>query len=157
VSVSGDGLAAAIALITRSLAIVTLALVLLATSPLDATLKAAHALWFPGLLIQLVLLTYRYIDVVTAELIQMRIAVWTRGYRNRANRHSYRTIGNVTGTLLVRGFERAERVGQAMRCRGFDGRFRSLAEFGTTGSDLVFFIAVVGIFAGLLLYAWSLV
>jgi cobalt/nickel transport system permease protein len=40
--------------------------------------------------------------------------------------------------------ERAERVGQAMRCRGFDGVYRSLAEFRTTSADLVFFLVLVG-------------
>jgi cobalt/nickel transport system permease protein len=151
--VSAEGVAAAAALCARALAVVTLMLVLVTTAPPDATLKAAHALRVPGLLVQLLLLTYRYIDVVTAELVQMRVAVRTRGYRNRPTWHSYRTIGNVTGTLLVRGVERADRVGQAMRCRGFDGRFRSLTDFRTTWRDVVFFVAVTGLFGGLL--AWD--
>ena len=39
------------------------------------------------------------------------------------------TLGQVSGTLLVKAYERAESVGQAMRCRGFDGQFRALAQF----------------------------
>ena len=68
------------------------------------------------------------------------MALRVRGYRNRANLHSYRTIGAVTGALLVRGWERGERVGHAMRCRGFDGRFRSLSEFRTTAADVLMFL-----------------
>jgi cobalt/nickel transport system permease protein len=136
--VSAHGLEAAVTLCARALAIVTLTLVLLATAPFDATLKAAHAL--------------RTIDVVTAELVQMRIALRTRGYRNRATRHSYRTIGHVTGTLLVRGAERAERVGQAMRCRGFDGQFRSLTQFHTTATDVLAFLGLVVAFVGLVVW-----
>src|SRR5262245_39865616 len=147
--VSAQGLDAAVTLLARSLAIVSLTLVLLATAPLDATLKAARALYVPGVLVQLLLLTYRYIDVTTAEMAQMRIALRTRGYRNRATRHCYRTIGHVAGTLLVRGAERAERVAQAMRCRGFDGQFRSLTEFRTTATDVLAFIGVVAVFGGL--------
>jgi len=98
------------------------------------------------------MLTYRYIFVLATELARLRIALRVRGYRNRASRHSYRTVGHVGGTLLVRGYERAERVGQAMRCRGFDGRFRSLAEFRTTTADLSFFLVLVGAVAGLLLW-----
>ncbi len=72
-----------------------------------------------------------------------------RGYRNRASRHSYRTVGHVTGILLVRGVERAERVSQAMRCRGFDGRFRSLTVFHTSLADLGLFALLSGGFGAL--------
>src|SRR5262249_12453141 len=113
--------------IAKALALATLAAVLLVSAPLDATLKAAHALCVPGLLIQLALLSYRYLFVLGDELARLRVALRVRGFRNRANAHSYRTVGHAAGTLLVRGYERAERVSQAMRCRGFDGRFRSLA------------------------------
>jgi len=128
--------------------------VLLATAPLDATLKAAHTLRVPGLLVQLGLLTYRYVFVLGSELNRLRIALRVRGYRNRATRHSYRTIGHVAGTLLVRSVEQAERVGQAMRCRGFDGRFRSLTQFRTRAADVAAFLLIVGCSAGLL--AWDL-
>ena len=84
----------------------------------------------------------------------MRIALRVRGYRNRAIAHSYRTIGHVAGTLLVRGHERAERVGQAMRCRGFDGRFRSLTAFHTTLRDVVCCLIVVSGAVGVAALDW---
>jgi cobalt/nickel transport system permease protein len=129
-------------LTAKGLTLVTLMLVLLATAPLDATLKAAHALRVPGLLVQLGLLSTRYVYLLADELGRLRIALRVRGYRNRATRHCYRTVGHVTGTLLVRGYERAERVGQAMRCRGFDGQFRALTEFRTGPADVLAFLAV---------------
>jgi cobalt/nickel transport system permease protein len=138
------GLTLALLLAMKGLTIVTLMLVLLATAPLDATLKAAHALHIPGLLVQLAMLTYRYVFVLGAELHRLRIALRVRGYRNRASRHSYRTVGHVAGTLLVRSVEQAERVGQAMRCRGFDGRFRSLTTFRTSVPDVVGFFLIAG-------------
>jgi cobalt/nickel transport system permease protein len=152
VQVSLYGLVAGLLLLAKGLAIVALMLVLLATAPLDVTLKAAHALRVPGLLVQLVLLTYRYIFVVGQELARLRVALRTRGYRNRVSRHSYRTIGNVTGSLLVRSYERAERVGQAMRCRGFDGRFRALVDFRTSPADVLAFGLIVGAGIGLVLW-----
>lgn len=149
VSFSLRGLAVGLTILCKGLAVFTLMLVLLATAPLDATLKAAHALYVPGILVQLVLLTYRYVFVVGRELARLRVALRTRGYRARVSRHGYRTVGSVTGTLLVRSHERAERVGQAMRCRGFDGRFRSLVEFATTSADILAFVLIVGVAAGL--------
>ena len=87
----------------KAIALATLTAVLLVSAPLDATLKAAHALRAPGLLIQLALLTYRYLFVLGDELNRLRVALRVRGFRNRANGHSYRTVGSAAGTLLVRG------------------------------------------------------
>jgi cobalt/nickel transport system permease protein len=149
--VSGPGLTVALLLVLRTLAVVTLLLVLVATAPLEATLKAAHRLRVPGLFVQLALLSYRYLFVLGDELARLRVALRTRGYRNRASRHCYRTIGHVAGTLLVRGHERAERVSQAMRCRGFDGRFRTLNTFRTRWTDVLTFLVLVGAAVGLTL------
>src|SRR5439155_5655015 len=143
VTLSQDGLVLAAVIVLKSLAAVTCILVIWATAPLDVNLKAAHALHLPGIVIHIVLLTYRYLFLLAEELGRLRIALRVRGYRNRANLHSYRTIGHVTGTLLVRSYERAERVGQAMRCRGFDGRFRSLAAFHTRGRDVAAFLIII--------------
>jgi cobalt/nickel transport system permease protein len=146
---SWHGATVGLLLATKGLTLVTLALVVLATAPLDATLKAAHALRVPGLLVQLVLLSYRYAHLLADELARLRVALRVRGYRNRATRHCYRTVGHVTGTLLVRGYERAERVGHAMRCRGFDGRFRSLTTFRTRPADVFAFLAIVVVAGGI--------
>ncbi len=148
------GLGMALLLFAKGLALLTLMLTLLATAPLDVTLKAAHALHLPGLFVQLATLTYRDVFVVSGEWSRLRVALRTRGYRNRVSRHSFHTLGNVAGTLFVRSYERAERVGQAMRCRGFDGRFRSLARFRTGLADVVAFVLIVLPAAGLL--AWDL-
>jgi cobalt/nickel transport system permease protein len=149
---SADGLIVACELTCRTLAIVTLMLVLLASAPLHVTLRAARCLYVPGLLVQLMLLSYRYVFLLLDELNRLRIAVRVRGFRGLANRHSYRTISRVAGTLLVRGAERAERVSQAMRCRGFDGNFRTLDEFQTTWRDVALFTVIVGAFAGLVVW-----
>jgi cobalt/nickel transport system permease protein len=156
VAVSLRGASAALVLALKTTCIVLLVLVLLATAPLSDTLKAAQSLRLPGLFIQLAMLTYRYIFVLAGELNRLRTAVRVRGYRNRANLHSYRTVGNLAGTLLVRGYEQAERVGQAMRCRGFDGRFRSLHAFRTRAVDVAAFLAMAGAVVLLLLFDWQI-
>ena len=102
----------------------------------------------PGLLVQLALLSYRYLFVLAEELSRLRVALRVRAFRSRVSAHSYRTIGHVAGTLLVRGHERAERVGHAMRCRGFDGVFRSLTEFRTTAADVLLWVSVVAAAGG---------
>jgi len=154
VAISATGLAHAITLLAKAACVVTLMLVLLATAPVHETFKAAQSLYIPGWLVHLALLSYRYVFLLGDEFGRLRTALRVRGYRNRASLHSYRTIGQVAGTLLVRGHERSERVAQAMRCRGFDGHFRSLHDFQTRGADVLFFAAAI-ITAGCLL-AWDL-
>jgi cobalt/nickel transport system permease protein len=152
---SRHGVEVALLLAAKAIALVTLLLAAQATAPLEVTLKAAHALRIPGLLVQLSLLTYRYVFVLADELRRLRIALRVRGYRNRARRHSYRTAGHIAGTLLVRGSERAERVGQAMRCRGFDGQFRSLTAFATHPADVVAFFLITASAAALAVWDWK--
>jgi cobalt/nickel transport system permease protein len=151
-SVAGARLACLIAL--KTLTLVMLLLVLLTTSPLTETLKAAQALRVPGVLVQVSALTYRYVFVLNAELARLRLALRVRGYRNRLALHSYRTAGHVAGTLLVRGYERGERVGQAMRCRGFAGRFRSLSDWHTRIVDVAAFLLLGSV--ALALLVWDL-
>lgn len=144
-----DSLFHLIGVLSRALAMVSLVLVHLATTPLPDTFKAAHSLRVPGLLVQVLMLTYRYLFLLGEEFRRLRTALRVRGFRNRAAMHSYRTIGQVAGTLLVRSLDRAERVAHAMRARGFEGQFRSLNDFQTTWRDVVFFIVVVGLAGGM--------
>ena len=141
--VSETGLVRAVTLVMKAASVVSLMLVLLATAPLHDTFKAAQCLRMPGWLVQLALMSYRYVLLLAEEFVRLRTALRVRGYRNRAGLHSYRTIGQVAGTLLVRGHERSERVAQAMRCRGFAGQFRSLHDFRTRGADVLFFAAAI--------------
>jgi cobalt/nickel transport system permease protein len=154
VRLSVEGLRLALLLLTKALALVLLVLVLLATAPLQDTLKAAQALHVPSPLVHIAALTYRYVFVLSAELARLRVALRARGYRNRMTLHSYRTAGHVAGTLLVRGYEQGERVGQAMRCRGFDGRFRTLHAFQTRTGDVACFLLVTA--SATALVAWDL-
>jgi cobalt/nickel transport system permease protein len=149
---SERGLFAGLAVFCRCLAIGSLALVLVGTAPLHHTFAAAHRLKVPGLLVFVALLAHRYAFLLADELRRLRVALWARGFRPQATRHGYRALGHVAGAVLVRGADRADRVADAMRCRGFEGRFHSLAEFRTNGRDVVFCLLAVLIAAGLLVW-----
>ena len=53
-----------------------------------------------------------------------------------------RTIGNMTGTLFIRSYERAERVYVAMLARGFDGRILTLEHPKFKPADVYFSIGL---------------
>ena len=77
-----------------------------------------------------------------------------RGFRNRPTKHAYRTVGHLSGTLLLRGYERAERVGHAMTCRGYHGRFHALTHFQTRVGDVAFFVLLAGLSISLTALDW---
>jgi cobalt/nickel transport system permease protein len=144
------GLILALSLILKGVAILSLMLVLFSTAPFHRTTQAARSLGCPRVVILLANLTYRYLFLIVQEFHRLRTALRVRGYRNRANRHSLRTVGNVIGTLIVRSHDRAERVSQAMRCRGFDGQPRSREPFTFRSSDLLLSAILLAIGVGLL-------
>jgi cobalt/nickel transport system permease protein len=139
--VSRPGLVAAAVVALRVLAVGLLALVLTRTAPLSRTLAAAHALRVPGVLVQVAQLAHRYTFVLAAEVRRLRVALRARGFCAGTDRHTYRTVGRSVGSLLVRGGDRADRVADAMRCRGFDGTYRTAAAFRTTAADALSFLA----------------
>ncbi len=152
VRVSVPGLLAALTIALRVVAVGLFALVLTRTAPLARTLAAAHALRVPGVLVQVAQLAYRYIFLLAAEARRVRVALRTRGFKVRTTPHTYRTVGHVLGSLLVRGADRADRVADAMRCRGFDGTYHTLADFRTTPADILsFLVAAAGTIAGVTL------
>jgi cobalt/nickel transport system permease protein len=152
--ISMAGTQLAVLIVLKGMALGTLAIVALTSAPLATTLDAAHRLHVPGLLIQLLLLSYRHAFLIADELSRLRLALRLRGFRARVDRHGYHTVGQVVGTLLVRGHERAERVAQAMTCRGFAGRFQSLCDFRTRPVDVVAFVAILG--AALAIGLWDI-
>lgn len=85
--------------------------------------RAMAGLGVPLSFVTLFLLTARYIGVFQAETGRLREAMRARAFVARSNWHTWRTLGNLAGMMLVRSLERAERVHEAMRCRGYAGRF----------------------------------
>ena len=136
------GLVVGLAVFCRGVAIGAFMLLLVGTAPVHRTITAAHKLKVPGLLVLLALLAYRYVFLLADELRRLRVALRVRGFRASATRRGYRTLGHVAGAVLVRGADRADRVSDAMRCRGFDGRFHTLTAFRTTPADVVSFLLV---------------
>ncbi|MBX9677363.1 MAG: cobalt ECF transporter T component CbiQ [Gemmataceae bacterium] len=152
ISLSMPGLERFGVLMAKTAAIVGLILSLAASAPLEELFAASHRLHVPGPIVQVVLLAYRFVHLLAEEFGRLRTALRVRAFRNRADMHSWRTIGNVSGTLLVRSSDRAERVAQAMRCRGFDGQFRTLHAFRTRWFDVACFALLNGAAVGILLW-----
>ncbi|MFP4190793.1 MAG: cobalt ECF transporter T component CbiQ [Candidatus Hydrogenedentota bacterium] len=120
-SVEGVRDAAMIAL--RANTAVLLLMALLGTMTLPALCAALSRLGMPRRLALLTFLTVRYLSVFEQEIQRMRRTLRARCFEARLNLHTLRVTGVLVGNLLMRGFERSERVLAAMKCRGFQGRF----------------------------------
>jgi cobalt/nickel transport system permease protein len=131
---------------------VVLALLVLAGTMGPVTLGHALArLKVPPMLVHLLLFTVRYVEVLNDEYRRLRIAMRTRGFRIGTNVHSARSIGYLLGMLLIRAFDRSERVLKAMKCRGFCGEFPIIDELTfVPGREYAFAGVMVAVAAALI-------
>ncbi|MBL0716356.1 MAG: cobalt ECF transporter T component CbiQ [Desulfosarcina sp.] len=113
----------------KSMAIIAVFTALVATIPVTTLGQALGRLRVPAKLVYLLLMCYRYIFVIEQEYRRLSTAMKIRGFNPRTSLHTYRSYAYLVGILFVRAAARADRVYQAMRCRGFNGRFHSLARF----------------------------
>jgi cobalt/nickel transport system permease protein len=122
----GLGVVAATILIKNSLALFTI-LALARVTPFPRLLGALRKLGVPPILVGTLQFMDRYRYVLTEELGKMQRA---RRARTFDRRHTLRwtLLGGLIGMLVLRTFERAERVHGAMTARGWTGVMPSLEE-----------------------------
>jgi cobalt/nickel transport system permease protein len=135
----------------KSNAILLAFIALIATMSFATFGHALHRLRVPEKIVQLLLMTYRYIFVIEQEYQRLIRAAKMRGFQPGTNINTYRTFAYVIGMVFVRAAARAERVYQAMLCRGFKGKFYSLQEFQISTASLAFAIMLTAIIVGLII------
>ncbi|MDR2349184.1 MAG: cobalt ECF transporter T component CbiQ [Deltaproteobacteria bacterium] len=140
-----EGFSLAVALSLKALAITAGALAITGSAPIREFLGAAKALGVPEKAASLLWLMTRYVSAVGEEFVRLGNSMRVRGFDAKFNRHTFKTIGNFCGTLLLRGTERAERVRAAMLCRGYRGKFRVETVFKLSKKDLLFFLLMVAL------------
>lgn len=141
--ISGEGIRLA-GLITLKTNTVVLALLsLLATSGIAELGHALERLRVPKRLCFLLLFSYRYIFVIYQEYRKLVRAAQMRCFIPGTNIHTYRTYGYLFGMTLVRSWNRAIRVHQAMLLRGFNGRLIPLAQQTIGKNDITFLVATL--------------
>ncbi len=132
-----EGFRLAVLIVVKALAIVLFAYAMFGSSRFDISMIALQHLKCPKVIVQMLLFTYRYIFVFLAEMRRMDVAMSARGFVKRADRRTLRVMGDFVGTLLVRSFERTERIYKAMLSKGYQGEFHTLVVFNATSKDLV--------------------
>lgn len=94
---------------------------LMATTPIDSLCAALRKLHVPQMMVTLLLLTYRYVGLMTEEL-----AIMTDAYHLRAPGQKGIHIsawGSFLGQLLLRSMDRAQELYSSMLLRGYNQQF----------------------------------
>lgn len=115
-----EGLWMAWTIVAKASLVLLATAVVAACTPPAAILAGAERLHAPRVLTAIAGFTIRYVEVVLAELGRMQTARVARGDDPRFLWQA-RAVIRSAGTLLVRCFERGERVQLAMVSRGWDG------------------------------------
>ena len=121
---------------------------LVASTSIFSIGHAMHQLKIPKKIVHLFFFTYRYIHAIYREYLRLKNSIKIRGFIPKTDLHTYKTFAYLVGMLLVRSFDRAHRVHNAMLCRGFRGNLYSLKKFSFKTNDIVsiiFMIAMIGI------------
>jgi cobalt/nickel transport system permease protein len=154
IGLSRPGVWLAAKITMKSNAIFLAFIALIATMNLSTLGQTLYRLGIPTKLVYMLLMTYRYLSVIEQEFDRLHRAAMIRGFRARTNLHTYRTYAYLTAMVFIRAWSRAERVYQAMKCRGFNGRFHSLQP-PSMPSGIGFSITMSLFVAGLLAQEWA--
>ncbi len=102
-------------------------LALAASTPWRELLRAMRRLGVPAVLIATLQFMERYLHVLSDELGRMLTARRARSFRS-SGVLAWSLLSGMIAMLLLRSFERSERVHCAMIARGWDGTIRSLED-----------------------------
>lgn len=125
-SISREGVDMAFLITIKTNCLVLAFVTLLSTSSVADLGHGLRYLKMPQKLCLLLLFSYRYIFVIHDEYKRLKRAALFRNFKPTTSMHTYQTYGNLFGMTLVKGWQRAGRVQDAMRLRGFTGEFISL-------------------------------
>ena len=128
-----------VSIIARFLLTTSAALLLVATTGMNGVCAGIERLGAPDVFSTQLLLLYRYIFVLAEEAMRLSRARALRAVGRRGM--GVGVYGSILGHLLLRAVARAQRVYEAMRCRGFDGRVRIRRTLRMRPSDWVFVFA----------------
>jgi cobalt/nickel transport system permease protein len=119
-AIKEEGCWQALLISVRFFCILTVSLVLFGTAPFLSSIKAMRSMGLPKVIVDMTLLSYRYLEELGETLTTMQRAMKLRGFQPKGfNRRNLRIFAQLTGSILVRSYERSLRIYQAMILRGY--------------------------------------
>lgn len=121
-----EGISFAILIFMRCLAAVAVLNLLVLVTPITALMDSLAWFKVPSAIIDTMMLMFRYISLISEESARMYRAQESRCGHSKSVSYfkKIRNFGTIAGALVVRSFDRALQVGDAMASRGYTGRYR---------------------------------
>jgi cobalt/nickel transport system permease protein len=156
VNIKEEGCWQALLISVRFFCILTVSLVLFGTAPFLSSIKAMRSLGLPRVIVDMTLLSYRYLEELGEMLTTMQRAMKLRGFQPKGfSRRNLKILAQLTGSILIRSYERSLRVYQAMILRGYGFQInssKSSKKFKLKSSDRSSLLATtIAVFTAILL------
>ncbi|MDR1649985.1 MAG: cobalt ECF transporter T component CbiQ [Synergistaceae bacterium] len=113
------GMLSFVSIMLKTLFSVFAVLILIATTSFAEVVRQLESLGAPSIVCLQCAMTYRYLSVLLDEASSMLTAYALRSPGQRGIK--MKDAGSFLGQLILRSFDRAGRIYQAMKCRGFQG------------------------------------
>lgn len=150
---SAEGMHRAVLLAAKVTASVLALTFLVGTAEPQRLGQAMRGLGLPDTFVRIFVTTARYLSLIRDEFQRLQGAMRARAFVPRSNRHSWRSHGWLFGMLLLRAMNRADRIEEAMRLRGFSGRWPMPVQPCPTRRDWTALLLWAG--AATLLLTWD--
>jgi cobalt/nickel transport system permease protein len=160
-TITDAGLLRFVSILIRSWLSVQMAILLVAVTRFPDLIHALEHLRVPAILTTIIAFLYRYLFVLTDEVLRLIRARESRSAASAGNRFGggvlwrAKVAGNMAGQLFLRSYERSDRIYNAMVARGYAGHLYTLNPHEMKSSDyfatalaiaLIFILQLVGRF-----------
>ena len=150
-TITEAGLLRFVSIVVRSWLSVQMAILLVAVTQFPKIIHALTHLHVPAILTVIISVLYRYLFVLTDEVLRMMRARQARSAAAAGIRSGgsvawrAKIAGNMAGQLFLRSYERSDRIYNAMLSRGYKGELMTIHPHHYHRSDLM--IGAVSILA----------
>jgi cobalt/nickel transport system permease protein len=130
--ITDAGLLRFLSILVRSWLSIQMALLLVGVTEFPDLIHALAHLRVPGILITIIAFLYRYLFVLTDEVMRLMRARQARSaaapglHPGRSVAWRAGVAGHMTGQLFLRSYERSDRIYNAMLARGYRGQLQTL-------------------------------
>ncbi|WP_456324739.1 energy-coupling factor transporter transmembrane component T family protein [Desulfonauticus submarinus] len=111
---------------------------------------ALQELKVSGKLVYLFLFAYRYLFLLKEEKDKLFRSLKVKGFKPKTNLFTYKTYAYLVGLIILRAYDKGDRVHKALVLRGFKGKFYSLYPYKLGLKDIYFSFINLVIFTLLL-------
>jgi cobalt/nickel transport system permease protein len=151
IGLTQQGIAAALLLVGRVAASMSLVILLTLTTPWADLLKSLRSLRIPQIYVQTLGMALRYLMLLSQVVGEAHIAKKSRTIRSGKIKTEQHWIAAQVGALFKRSLQLSFEVHRAMMARGYQGEVRILSVFQVRRKDF-FWMAFCAGLSGLLIY-----